>query len=102
MMVRAMAVAGETLLIAGPPKVIDEVAAFQAFEHPSTQKQLAEQDRALRGEGGARFQAVDTATGETLAEYPLDSPPGFDGLIAAAGRVFLVTMDGRVLAFAGD
>jgi len=26
----------------------------------------------------------------------------FDGLIAAAGRVFLVTMDGRVVAFAGE
>ncbi len=101
MMVRAMAVAGETLLIAGPPDLLDEVAAFQAFEHPGTQQQLAEQNRALRGEGGALFHAVDTATGDTLAEYPLDAPPVFDGLIAAGGRVFLVTMDGRVLAFAG-
>lgn len=29
----------------------------------------------------------DYADGEKLAEYPLDSHPAFDGLIAAAGKL---------------
>lgn len=102
LMVRAMAVADQTLLIAGPPDVIDEVTAFQTFEHPATQLQLAQQDRAVRGKSGALFLAIDTTTGETLAEYPLDSPPVFDGLVVAAGRAFIATMDGRICAFASD
>jgi hypothetical protein len=50
-------------------------------------------------EGEALLQAVDADTGETLARYALDSPPTFDGLIVAAGRDFLATMDGRLVAF---
>ena len=39
-------------------------------------------------------------TGEpNLAEYHLDSLPAFDGLIAANGRLYLVTADGKVLCF---
>ncbi len=102
LMVRAMAVAEQTLLIAGPPDLLDELTAFQTFEHPATQSQLAEQDRAVRGKGGALFLAVDTMTGETLAEYPLDAPPVFDGLVAAGNQAFIATMDGHVIAFAGE
>jgi outer membrane protein assembly factor BamB len=100
MMVRAMALAGQTLLVAGPPDVIDEEAAFQSYPDEATQEQLALQDAALRGQGGGMLQAVDADTGETLAEYSLDAPPVFDGLIVAGGRVYLATMDGRLLAFA--
>jgi len=99
MMVRAMALAGDRLLIAGPPDVLDEAAAFQTFTDETTQKQLAAQDKALQGRSGARLQAVDAATGETLAEYALRSPPVFDGLAVAAGRVFIATMDGRLTAY---
>ncbi|NQT14571.1 MAG: PQQ-binding-like beta-propeller repeat protein, partial [Planctomycetes bacterium] len=100
-MVRAMALAGKILLIAGPDDLVDEDAAFQTFSDEATQRQLALQDAAWKGLSGARLQAVDADTGEGLAEYPLDSPPVFDGLIAAHGRVFIATMDGRLLAFAG-
>jgi hypothetical protein len=43
------------------------------------------------------FQAVDAETGETLAELRLDAPPVFDGLSVAAGRVFLASVDGRIV-----
>ena len=39
--------------------------------------------------------------GSTLAEYPLDSLPVFDGLIAANGRLYLVTTDGKLRCYAG-
>ena len=45
--------------------------------------------------------AVSAADGKKLAEQKLDSPPVFDGLIAAGGRLYLATTDGRVLCFAG-
>jgi hypothetical protein len=35
--------------------------------------------------------------GQTLAEHTLEAPPVFDGLIAAAGRLFMSTTDGRIL-----
>ncbi len=100
MLVRAMALAGDRLLIAGPPDLLDEVSAFAAYGSPDTETQLARQDRAWRGEKGALFHVVDTETGATVAEYTLDNPPVFDGLIVADGRVFLTTLDGRVQAFA--
>ncbi len=98
-MVRAMALAGETLWVAGPDDLIDEEAAFQSFADEATQEKLALQNAALQGKRGARLQAIDAATGETLAEYALESPPVFDGLIVAAGRVLVATVDGRLRSF---
>ena len=37
--------------------------------------------------------ALSTTDGKKLAEYPLDSPPVFDGLIAANGRLYITTID---------
>ncbi|NQU22737.1 MAG: PQQ-binding-like beta-propeller repeat protein, partial [Candidatus Nealsonbacteria bacterium] len=98
MTVRAMALAGNTLLIAGPDDPIDEDAAFQSFDAAATQQQLATWDAALKGRHGAKLRTVDAATGETRAEYRLDALPVFDGLIVAAGRVFISMTDGRVIA----
>jgi hypothetical protein len=36
-----------------------------------------------------------------LREIPLDVPPVFDGLIIAEGRLFLSTLDGRVICLGG-
>ena len=98
-MVRAMVLAGDKLLIAGPPDLVDEVAAFETFSDAATRKQLVLQEAAWKGESGATLQAVDAATGDTLSEYQLESPPVFDGMIVAGGRVFMATMDGRLLAY---
>ena len=98
-MVRAMVLADRTLFIAGPADLLDEDAAFQKFADSTTQKKLTAQADALAGKSGAVLQAVDAETGKTLAEYTLDSPPVLDGLIATDGRLFLTTMDGRLIAF---
>jgi len=97
LMVRAMALAKDKLVIAGPPDVLDEDAAFQTFTDETTQKQLASQNAALMGQSGAMLQTVDAKTGETLAEHELESPPVFDGLIVAGGKVFIATMNGHVV-----
>jgi len=81
---RAMVLAGERLFVAGPPDVVPEDDPMAALE----------------GRAGGVLRAVDAAGGKTLAERRLDAPPVFDGLIAAGGRLYMVTRDGRVTCFA--
>jgi len=83
--IRAMVLAGERLFVAGPPDVLDPADPMAAFE----------------GRAGAVLRTVSAADGATLAEQRLDASPVFNGLIAAAGRLYLVTTDGQVRCFAG-
>jgi outer membrane protein assembly factor BamB len=82
---RAMVLAADKLFIAGPPDVMPDDDPYAAFE----------------GRKGARLWVLSAKDGKKLAQYPLQSQPALDGLIAAAGRLFLSTTDGRVLCFAG-
>jgi hypothetical protein len=77
---RSMVLAGETLFLAGPPDVIDQDDPYGAFE----------------GRKGGRLWAVSTTDGSKITEYPLKSPPVFDGLIASQQQLFLTTIDGCV------
>ena len=81
--VRAMALAGPTLLAAGPSDVVDP------------QDPLA----ALEGRRGAKLWIVSTADGRKLAEHQLDHPPVFDGMAAAGGRLYITTTAGEVVCF---
>ncbi len=78
---RAMVLAGNRLLLAGPPDVVPEDDPLAAFE----------------GWRGARLWAVSAADGAKLAEYPLEDPPVFDGMAAARGRLFLAMKGGKVI-----
>ncbi len=69
----AMAIAGSTLFVAGPP---DE----------------------LEPEGGLLW-ALSVADGRKLAEVELDAPPVFDGLAAAGGRLYVSCKDGSLRCF---
>ena len=44
---------------------------------------------------------VSTVGGNKLAEYALEAPPVLDGIAAAHGRLYLATVDGKVLCFSG-
>ena len=55
-----------------------------------------------RGRRGGVLQAVAAADGKSIAAYRLDSPPVFDGLIAAGGRLFLSTIDGKLRCFGNE
>jgi len=77
---RAMVLAGDRLVAAGPPDVVPDDDPYAAFE----------------GRKGARLWVVSTEDGRRLAEYPLDRLPVFDGLSAARGRLYLATDDGRI------
>lgn len=81
---QAMVLADDRLFMAGTPDVVPEDDPYAAFE----------------GRKGAQLWVVSATDGYKLAQYPLESLPAFDGLIAAAGRLYLVTADGKLLCFA--
>ena len=99
MLVTAMVAAGENLVIAGPPNLIrpEEPIGEAALVLANPEESLA----TFAGEKGGLFWVVSTDSGEKLAQYKLDSPPVFDGMAAAAGRVYLATKDGSVVCMAG-
>jgi hypothetical protein len=92
-----MALAGDTLYVAGHPDFIDERQAFRLPDDPDVQARLVKQAEALDGKWGGRLWAVSAADGKPLARYSLPMPPVFDGLAAADGRLFMSTLDGAVL-----
>jgi len=82
----AMVVAGQTLFVAGPPDVVTPGDPWAALE-----------DR-----NGALLQAVSAADGNKLSEFKLDSPPVFDGMAAAYGRLYVSMKDGSLLCLAEE
>lgn len=94
---RAMVLADNTLFVAGPPDVVDETEAFGRFGESEVYAKLVEQAAAFEGEKGGLLWAVSAEDGKKLAEHKLDSPPVFDGMVAANGKLYLVTMDGNVI-----
>jgi outer membrane protein assembly factor BamB len=98
---RSMALAGKTVLVSGPPDTIDEEYAFErlAAKDPEILKELEEQNEALEGRRGARMWAVNVETGEQSNGMELTSPPVWDGITVAQGRVYVSTVDGRLQCF---
>ena len=104
MLVRAMVLCdpsekSKTLFIAGLPDMVDEDAVKANMASPDILDGLKKQDAAWLGKKGALFWAVSGADGTKLAEYELAAPPIFDGMIAARGRLYVVTMDGHVICY---
>ncbi len=81
---RAMVLAGDALFVAGPPADAGDASA-------------------AGGEGqGPMLMAFSASDGTELARYRLDSPPIFDGMAAARGRLYVSTTDGKVLCLGGQ
>ena len=75
-----MVSAENALFVVGPPDVLDPNDPMASFD----------------GRRGAVLWVVSKDDGRKLAECKLGSPPVFDGMAAAAGRLYLSTLDGRV------
>jgi outer membrane protein assembly factor BamB len=104
LLVRAMVKAGDKLVIAGPPDLIDEEETFSRLtaRDDKVQKVLADQNAALEGAQGAILRVVSAKDGRNLAEYKLKSLPVWDSMAVAGGRLFFSTADGSVLAYSGN
>ena len=81
--VNAMVATDGLLFVAGSPDVVDPKDPLAAFE----------------GRKGGMLSACDKTDGKTLWEYKLSSPPVFNGLAAAKGRLYLATQDGSIACF---
>ena len=99
---RALVLAGSVLFVAGPPDVLDEEEALDSPYDPATREKLEAQAAALTGKMGGRLLAVSAKDGRCLAAYDLGSIPTFDGMAAAGGRLYLTTIDGKVLCLGGE
>ena len=101
MYTRAMALAGDTLIIAGPPDIIDEEYTFGRLAEGDDEVhlELAKQDAALEGKDGGLMQTVSTTTGEQGPQIKLDSLPVWDGMAVARGQLFVAGKDGSVRCY---
>jgi hypothetical protein len=78
---RAMLATPDRLVVAGPPDVVDPRDPLAAFE----------------GRKGGVVHVVDATSGKTLQELALSSPPVFNGIAAARGRLILTCEDGTIV-----
>jgi outer membrane protein assembly factor BamB len=99
---RALVLAGETLLVAGPHDVLSEDAAFDRPFDADIQTKIAQQDAAYDGTSGALLMALSKAEGESRSELELAAPPVWDGMAVAQDRLFVATTDGDLLCFGGE
>ncbi len=90
---RALVLADQTLLLAGPPEPAELRSAEMTLQNPD------KAEAAFQGQQGAELHLVDAVDGESLAQYKLESSPVFDGMIAARGRVFISLDDGSLICF---
>ncbi len=98
-LVRAMAKAGDTLFLIGPPDLVDEEETFTRLTKgdKEVEKILAQQDAALQGKQGAVMLVVNAKDGSTLARKKLPVLPVWDSLAVANGRLFYTTQKGEVV-----
>jgi hypothetical protein len=96
-MVRALVLAKDTLLAAGPPDVVDESKMYGMFRDEKALVQLESQQEALEGKKGAKLMTVSAKSGKKISELKLDSPPIFDGMITANGKVYIVLINGDIV-----
>ncbi len=83
-----MVLAGDTLFVAGPADPVSEVP-----REPEAVNPLAD---ALESHSGGRLLALSAVDGKTLADLSLKNPPVFEGMAAAAGRLYLSTKGGEL------
>jgi len=81
----AMVVCGKTLFMAGFLDQIDPDDPWATFE----------------GRAGGRLCVLSAEDGEKLTEYKLDSPPVWNGMAIAYGKLYLATQDGKIRCFSG-
>jgi outer membrane protein assembly factor BamB len=79
--VRAMVLAGARLFVAGPPAKVDSRDPMAAYE----------------GRTGASVLVHRIDDGHKIHEFALEEEPVFDGMIAAAGNLYISTRAGTVL-----
>ena len=84
--VRGMVLTEDALFLAGPP---DPFAGGTIDAEP------------FAADKEGRLRVVSPADGKEVAAYRLSAPPAWDALVAARGRLYVATTDGKVTCLAG-
>lgn len=87
---RAMIRAGDVLFVGGMTAEVDAGNA------------RAPLNVAFEGRAGGILHTVSAGAGEIVGQVPLESPPVWDGMAAAAGRLYISTADGKITCLAGE
>jgi outer membrane protein assembly factor BamB len=93
LIVRAMALGGDRLALAGPVDLGRKTQDILAFENEP--EALA----GFKGDKGVYLRIVGAADGKKISQCRLTQMPVFDGLAAAGGRIYLSLKDGSVACF---
>jgi len=91
---RAMVLAGDKLVVAGPKDLGQKTEDILAFENE--EEALA----AFEGRRGVLLRVISAADGKQVFETPLPVLPVFDGLSAANGKLYMSLQDGSVQCWA--
>lgn len=90
LVVRAMAKAGDKVVVAGPVDLSKRSSKMLAYDN---------EDEALasyKGERGVMMRVVSAEEGTVLSETEIDAIPAFDGISAANGKVFVALKNGEL------
>jgi outer membrane protein assembly factor BamB len=79
--ITSMVRTAEKLFVAGSPDLLDPEDPHGAWE----------------GRKGGVLAVFDAGGGQKLSEYKLEAPPVWDGMAATTGRLFISTMDGKIV-----
>ncbi len=79
--VSAMVLAGQTLVVCGPPDIVKDGDPMAAFE----------------GRMGTELWTISALDGKTIAKQKLKESPIFDGMIIADDQLYLCTEQGEVI-----
>jgi outer membrane protein assembly factor BamB len=85
---RAMIRAGDVLFCGGMTAEVDARDAY------------APRNAVFEGKAGGILRTVSAGTGKILGEVPLESPPVWDGMAAAGGRLYISTVGGKIFCLA--
>ena len=93
---RAMAVAADAVLVAGPRDILDERWTYSLPDDPEVRKALVRQAELLSGAHGGELWVLDKADGKVRERRVLRTVPVFDGFAVAGGALFMSGVDGSV------
>jgi hypothetical protein len=96
---KAMVLANDRLFIAGPRDVADEKELWGRSNEKIFQDKMASQADWFKGKNGGVMQVFSKKDGSKLAEKKLPYLPAFDGMVAASGKLYMVTECGSVLCY---
>lgn len=94
-MARAMAIAGDRIIIAGLPDPKPKRNGRKFASEDITEQMTA----VYSGEKGGVLAIHDAKTGEMITETKLDAEPVFDGMAVADGKIYLAMKNGKIVSY---